>query len=279
MLKSHFGEVERTLLQVAKIPANSGHSIHKGTPREHFIREFLERHLSENVAIGTGEIIDANSIPSQPRNQIDIVLYKRNYPKLSFGGGICGFLVESVVATIEVKSVLDKEGLTNAMRVARNTKLLEPNISGGLTAGYQPPGILSYVVAYDGPTKMDTVFDWIPSICEHEAIMYPDLPADDDKRLTVASPAIDAVFVLGRGFIHYGNVPIGFFNKKHLEQMPQAKWICAQSTVGGLLLLFLFLTSAVSGLSASFLNPMPYLRGFRVESNRVDTGFVPPQVE
>ena len=105
---------ENHLLSISKVPANSGHSLHKGTPREAFIREYLEGHLSSNVAIGTGEIIDANSLSGQARNQYDIVIYKRSYPKLDFGGGITGFLIESVIATIEVKSVLTQAEFGNA---------------------------------------------------------------------------------------------------------------------------------------------------------------------
>lgn len=59
-----------------------------GTPRESFIQSFLKDHLSEKVAISTGEVIDANSRPGQRRNQHDIVVYKREFPKLDFGGGI-----------------------------------------------------------------------------------------------------------------------------------------------------------------------------------------------
>jgi hypothetical protein len=66
--------------------------LHKGTPREAFIREFLEGHLPENVAIGTGEIIDSTSKPNSPRNQFDIVIYRKSYPKLDFGGGVSGLL-------------------------------------------------------------------------------------------------------------------------------------------------------------------------------------------
>jgi hypothetical protein len=47
MLKSHVDAIEGSLLEIAKVPANSGHSLHKGTPREAFIREFLQGHLSE----------------------------------------------------------------------------------------------------------------------------------------------------------------------------------------------------------------------------------------
>jgi len=64
---------ENALISISRIPANSGHSLHKGTPREAFIREFLQSHLPENVAIGTGEIIDASSQPRAQRNQFDIV--------------------------------------------------------------------------------------------------------------------------------------------------------------------------------------------------------------
>src|SRR5215831_10135236 len=114
MLKSHMDAKEDALVAISKIPANSGHPLHKGTPREAFIREFLETHLPENVAIGTGEIIDANSQPNVSRNQFDIVIYKKNYPKLDFGGGISGYLIESVIATVEVKSTLSQAELEHA---------------------------------------------------------------------------------------------------------------------------------------------------------------------
>ena len=83
MLKSHMDAREAALVAISKVPSNAGHSLHKGTPREAFIKEFLANHLPSNVDIGTGEIIDANSQANQSRNQFDIVIYKRNYPKFS----------------------------------------------------------------------------------------------------------------------------------------------------------------------------------------------------
>src|SRR5438094_6070124 len=111
MLATYMAAVEAALLHTAQIPANAGHPLHKGTPREAFIRQFLADHLSEELAIGQGEIISADSQPSEVRNQFDIVLYKRHFPKLPFGGGVNAFLAESVVATIEVKSTLTKKDL------------------------------------------------------------------------------------------------------------------------------------------------------------------------
>lgn len=129
LLKAHLEIIEQILLAKYKVPANSGHSIHKGTPREAFIKEFLEGHLSDRVAIGHGEIIDAHSKPKEKRNQIDIVLYKRDYPRIDFGGGIYAFLAESVVATIEVKSELTPEELEQAIKAASNVKKLQRSLT------------------------------------------------------------------------------------------------------------------------------------------------------
>jgi len=41
MLKSHMDAVETSLIHISKIPANAGHTLHRGTPREAFIKEFL----------------------------------------------------------------------------------------------------------------------------------------------------------------------------------------------------------------------------------------------
>ncbi|MCP4230290.1 MAG: hypothetical protein GY771_09105, partial [bacterium] len=151
MLKTHMDAKEQHLLAISQIPANAGHTLHRGTPREAFIREFLSDHLSERVAIGTGEIIDSQSLPRQQRNQMDIVVYRRDYPKLSIGGGISAFLAESVVATIEVKSVLDQAGTTTAVSSASNVKSLTRHSGTVMSSGWVPPAPLNYIVAYDGP--------------------------------------------------------------------------------------------------------------------------------
>lgn len=143
MLKAHMDAVENNLISISKIPANSCHTIHRGTPREAFIKEYLERHLNENIAIGTGEIIDATSKPRAQRNQYDIVIYKKNYPKLDFGGGISGFLIESVIATIEVKSVLDQAAIDQTVVASYNAKSLNPNIMTTYTTGWIPPKVLN----------------------------------------------------------------------------------------------------------------------------------------
>ena len=267
MLKAHFDAIEDVLLQKYKISANSGHTLHKGTPREAFIREFLQSHLSERVAIGTGEIIDAQSKPNEARNQFDIVIYKRDYPKLDFGGGVSGFLAESVVATIEVKSHLDKKAMSQSIEAAYNAKKLQRNLVPSFSAGYLPPSILSYVVAYDGAVNIETIYKWIPKIHAEKGISIPDLDPNPKIRIATSSSSIDGVFLLGKGFIYFDNTPCSFSSSDVWTENPDMHWVICDSPSNNLLL-FMFLTQAVSGISGSWINPMPYLHPFEVKNTR-----------
>jgi hypothetical protein len=264
MLKAHMDEVENTLLATSRIPANSGHTLHRGTPREAFIRQFLESHLAQTVAIGTGEVIDALSQPREQRTQVDVVIYKRDYPKLHLGGGIDAFLAESVVAAIEVKSVLTEVDLGRSIENARTVKALQRNIVQSFYSGHQPPAILNFVVAYDGPVHMTTVHDWTARNYRRLGIQEPDLPPTGDQRRAIASPALDAVFVLGRGFTLFDNSPFTFVNDEWRQRKPDLHWMLADVEFGSLLMLFMQITGAVSGVSGAWLNPGPYLSSFRL---------------
>ncbi len=255
---------ENALVAISQIPDNAGHALHRGTPREAFIREFLVAHLPANVAIGTGEIIDANSQPGERRNQFDIVIHRENFPKLDFGGGVSGFLVESVIATIEVKSTLNQEELQNATRAAIASKALVPNTVSSFRTGYIPPRVLNYVVAYNGPASMLTVHGWLPRIHENLEVAIRDLPTEPDARIQTPSPSLDAVFVLQKGFLYFDNVPYGFASEQIRRGAPNLKWVVADTRTGNLLLFFLFLQAATANLQARWLNPLPYLQNFRL---------------
>lgn len=264
MLKTHMDAIEKQLIATSRIPANTGHSLHKGTPREAFIRQFLQSHLPETLSIGTGEIIDNESVPGQPRNQFDIVIYKKNYPKLDFGGGISGFLIESVVATIEVKSTLTSTELESAIRAAKNSKSLKKSVTQSFFTGYIPPAILNFVVAYDGPQNMSTVSGWIPQIHDSLRIACPPLSTDHKIRLETPSPSIDGIFILDRGFLYFDNVPIGFATDQVRQDHPTCNWVFCNTETGNLLLFFLFLQEATANVQAQWLNPGPYLKSFQL---------------
>ncbi|MCC8405808.1 hypothetical protein LJ655_28800 [Paraburkholderia sp. MMS20-SJTN17] len=264
MLAAHMDAVEASLLQTSRIPANSGHTLHRGTPREAFIRQFLESHLSANVTIGTGEIIDANSTPRAPRNQFDIVIYKKNYPKLDFGGGVSGFMIESVVATIEVKSLLDQAAIDQSVRAASNAKGLTPNITKSFSTGWIPPKILNFVVAYDGPAQMSTAHGWI--LNSHTSLGIP-LPAwTQQTKVNTPGTALDGVFLLQKGFIKLDNSPLSL--NSGVNPLPGIHVVC-DSPTGNLLMLFLFLQEACNNIEGAWLNPIPYVQTVRYPQVRV----------
>ncbi|WP_122322408.1 DUF6602 domain-containing protein, partial [Pseudomonas amygdali] len=240
------------------------HSLHKGTPREAFIKEFLQSHLPSTLSIGSGEIIDSRSLPASPRRQFDLVIYKRSLPKLDFGGGISGFLAESVIATIEVKSTLDKSGMHQALTAARQAKQLEKSEVWTFSSGFIPPAILSFVVAYEGPQKMETVLNWITELESELGISIPSLPLGAG-RLNTPSASIDGVFILGKGFVTFDNFPTGFLDDPARSINSNIKWVAASATHGALLWLFHMLTQASMNISGTFLNMIPYMSDLRAE--------------
>ncbi len=120
-----------------------------------------------------------------------------------------------------------------------------------------------------GPAKMKTVSKWIESAHLRAGVVYPPLSNDFSQRLKVASPSIDAVFVLEKGSIHFDNIPITLIDDEVRSQHPDCKWVIRDSPNGNLLLLFLFLTQAVSGVSASWLNPEPYISSFLLDDKNI----------
>lgn len=256
MLQSHMNAVEATILQKSRIPANAGHPLHMGTPRETFVKEFLDTHLSENIAVSTGEIIDAFSEPNQARNQFDIILYQKSYPKLNFGGEINGFLIESVVATIEIKSTLDASGIDQSVRAAHAAKILQPHRGSGITTGWIPPGVLNFVVAYNGPAHMQTVFNWMQQSHQKNGIPMPVLPSKNSpKRINTTGTALDGVFVLGKGFLKLDNTPASF----HVPLSTDYNFFVSNTSENNLLVFFIALQEACNNLQGRFFRPESYL--------------------
>jgi hypothetical protein len=246
MLSEHLAAVENRLLCSSRVPGNAGHSIHKGSPREAFVREFLIAHLGTRAAIGTGEIIDANSRARNARNQIDIVVYKSEFPKIDLGGGIHAFLAESVIATIEVKSTLKKSGLKKAVKTAVAVKTLERHLAQHRLSTLPAQKIVSFVVAYDGPTHAKTILDWLVEIDAEYRINTPPLCPTGDARSQLQSGGVEGVFVLGRNSVVFDYDAVGVIDDANRRCYPNARYQYRDAEAGNLLWLFLLLTQAVS---------------------------------
>lgn len=259
MLKSHMDNKETILVAQSTSASITGHPLHKGTPRESFIHEFLKDHLPTTISIGTGEIIDCNSSPGEPRNQYDIILYRNDYPKLNFGGGVNAYLIESVVATIEVKSTLTSDELERSIIAANNSKNLTTNFQQVISTNLAgSSGIKNYVVAYTGPAKMQTIHNWLKPIHDKLGISLPTLTLDE-TRFKIKCPSIDGVFVLKKGYFYFDNIQYGFALNEIRKAYPTLRWVMSECEDGNLLMLFHMLQEIVKSLSGTFLNAFPYI--------------------
>ena len=72
--------------------------------------------------MGTGEIFSRESRDREARNQVDVVIHNKRYPKLPLAAGIDLFFVETVSSFIEIKSHLTKDDVKQAAVAAKRIK-------------------------------------------------------------------------------------------------------------------------------------------------------------
>lgn len=255
ILKDHLDGIEQVLLSQSKVAANSGHPVLKGNAREEFINTFLCSHINSNLAIGTGEIIDSRTQSGVATRQFDVVIYNKNYPKINFSNGESGYFIESVLATIEVKSILEAKDINQAVTAAHYAKQLHVPSSASITMGWVPPKVLNYVFAFDGPAQMETVKRWIDESHANNGIPLPSF--SEANRYSTPGTALDGVFVLDKGFIFLNNTPFLFEpTKNNIYTLCNAK-------SGILLTLFLLLIQGGNSKLTYSMNPFEYIKDVR----------------
>ncbi|SRR6266404_380443 len=99
------------------------HPVLLGDAREALVQGVLSRILPNAYEIGRGQLIDSYGKRS---NQIDIVIARRDSPALTLASGAKVFLIESVIATIEVKSHLKPKTLAEALDNCSSVGELQP---------------------------------------------------------------------------------------------------------------------------------------------------------
>jgi len=99
------------------------HPVLLGNAREALIQGVLARILPNAYEIGSGVLTDSYDKQSK---QIDVVIARRDSPALRLAGGAKVFLIESVIATIEVKSHLNSKTLHEALSNCASVGELQP---------------------------------------------------------------------------------------------------------------------------------------------------------
>src|SRR5262245_29212374 len=108
-LRQYFDDRREALRALAKAAAHNHRGL-LGTTREMLVDTFLKGHIPAALTVGTGEIIGhrwATGAADDFSGQQDIVIYRNDMPVIHVAGP-AQFLIEGVVATIEVKTNCEK---------------------------------------------------------------------------------------------------------------------------------------------------------------------------
>lgn len=112
----------KKVLLAPEIASNMKHPVLNGRVKEILIKDLLEPYLYPNMGICTGVIIDSKGNQSK---QIDIIIYdKKVLAPLTLSAIEGAIPAESVLATIEVKSMLTNSEMTKSFKNALSVKNL-----------------------------------------------------------------------------------------------------------------------------------------------------------
>ncbi len=272
MLVDHLAKLEKRL--------RSWSDAETATPCELLTCEFCEPMFGSELIVTSGRIVDSHSTADAQHAAADILLCRPHGPRLEVDGlGEC-LLAESVVAAITVLPKLDLDSMAAAVSSARTIKTLRR--SGLLPAGAaladptKPDelddavrAIPCYVVAFDGPQDMAQAHLWLKGAYRVQGIVEPDLPDTGSERQRFASPALDGVFVVGRGHLNFDNTALSFFDDESRQGTFGACWSMASTEHGSLMSLFVQATLAAAALAGTRLDPRPYMKSLPAATVRL----------
>lgn len=139
-----------------KLSSKIEHNGLKGTIREDKLKEYLSKLFPTKYAIGNGVIVDANETQSR---QQDFIIYDNfNSPKLMETESVQVIPIESVYATIEVKSTLTVDELEKSIKNIESVKKLEktkPFSSPLIISPIIPP--ICMIFAYTSDTSLNNI--------------------------------------------------------------------------------------------------------------------------
>lgn len=136
----------------------------RGSSRENMLREYIRQLLPQKFAVGNGIVTDVNGTQSK---QQDFFVYDAfNSPIFLRMESSCVIPVESVYATVEVKSTLTKETLKQSIENIKSVKQLEITVlKNSIFIPSQYNFILGTVFSYTSDSAIETVAQNVDEIC------------------------------------------------------------------------------------------------------------------
>ena len=115
-------------LRRLKLAGEIEHPGESGRAREQILIAFIEQLIPSSFGVSTGFVVDALGGKSK---QIDVVVYRTDFAPVFQIGGVKHFLIESVVAVLEVKAAIDSHAdLMKALDNIASVKALDRSNQG-----------------------------------------------------------------------------------------------------------------------------------------------------
>lgn len=233
-MKSNF---EKHLLGIFKILKNKfdyinqsiGHNLTTGEENETEIRKLLIDFLPSNYGISSGLIIDTKGNQSK---QVDIIIYDKNTPNYTLSSDSKLFLVDQVIATIEIKTTFttgESGSLNQSLENVKSIKNLKPSAQKWIedVLKIQADGHTAWAVeTYDKPR---------PPIC---IIFFYKLPErktaiDIENYYNSLKDGLSKYKFEEQPNIIFSLDHAGFFIHKDVAQSKEGKFYISLLSVGG----------------------------------------------
>jgi hypothetical protein len=176
----------------------------KGAVREILVGKMIEPILTPEVKIGTGQLV---SYTGEISPQVDVVLYNPSImPRVVFDAALGLFPVESVLYSLEVKSILSKQLLKKSISDAREIRKLTMLAAEHIRYTGNPQDPVQILRA-GTPHPINALFAFQSDLAGNpsgELARYRELDPDAD-----VSPAIQVICIAGRGY-WYAKKPAGW---------------------------------------------------------------------
>lgn len=143
---------EKLKIDFDKVSSKIDHSGIKGTAREDTLKEYLQKLFPKRYSICNGIIIDSNQVQSK---QQDFIIYDSfNCPSFYETETNKVLPIESVYATIEIKSKLTNETLKDSIGNIKSVRSLQKKESPYSKIFKYPVG---FVFAYTSDSSLETI--------------------------------------------------------------------------------------------------------------------------
>ena len=212
MLLYNIGSMAKKMaIDYQDVTSHIDHMGVRGASRENVLRDYLKQLLPQKFAVGNGVITDVDGTQSK---QQDFFVYDAfNSPTFLHMDSSSIIPVESVYATIEIKSTLTKETLRQSINNIKSVKKLKITVlRNSFIVPEQYNFILGSVFAYTSDSTIETIAQNVNDICK-------DIPKE-------IQPSV--ICILDKGFIV--NVKKNKMNQIDVMPSEQTTWGIIKNT-------------------------------------------------